>query len=343
MTINWDSFWDKSAIDEIINVDFFDCRPYILNYLPSEGKIIEAGSGTGRYVLYLSKMGFDVVGIDISSGALNVYNRLRRKLKLGCRCLKGDVANIPCPGNYFTAYLSLGVIEHFEEGPHRVLAEAYRVLKPGGIAIITTPNRYSLAYIPCEIRDLSRRLVKKYFNPVYSVYRKYRKTKDSPFFQYWYSPSEVACFAKKAGFEVLDSATTGLLDAIWLSRIKTFRNKYESYRAINKLFSNSPLAVFGQHSIVIAKKPLASGNNSEKKPIKTGRIKSNYICSIPDLPEEAECSFCGSIFFPLYLDFKQMLCDKCRLQCKNIHFRNKLTLTQYKYINYSERIRQLLD
>ena len=43
------------------------------------------------------------------------------------------------PDNHFDAYLSLGVIEHWEEGPQQAIDEAYRVIKPGGYFFVSTP------------------------------------------------------------------------------------------------------------------------------------------------------------------------------------------------------------
>jgi len=49
------------------------------------------------------------------------------------------VDNYPFKDNSVDIVLSFGVVEHFKEGPERPLSEIYRILKPGGIAIITTP------------------------------------------------------------------------------------------------------------------------------------------------------------------------------------------------------------
>ena len=37
------------------------------------------------------------------------------------------------------AYISLGVMEHFEDGCAAAMAEAFRVLKPGGLMFFTVP------------------------------------------------------------------------------------------------------------------------------------------------------------------------------------------------------------
>ena len=52
----------------------------------------------------------------------------------------GDVADKPIAPASCAAVLSSGVVEHFEEGPARALAEARRVLEPGGRLFVAVPS-----------------------------------------------------------------------------------------------------------------------------------------------------------------------------------------------------------
>ena len=54
--------------------------------------------------------------------------------------IEGDIKNMPYEDNSLSGYLSFGVMEHFIEGPKEAMDEMYRVMRPGGVAIITTPN-----------------------------------------------------------------------------------------------------------------------------------------------------------------------------------------------------------
>ncbi|MBM3499272.1 MAG: methyltransferase domain-containing protein, partial [Armatimonadetes bacterium] len=56
------------------------------------------------------------------------------------RLVQGDVRRLPFADNSFDACLSFGVIEHFPEGPDATLAEARRVLAPGGKVILSVPH-----------------------------------------------------------------------------------------------------------------------------------------------------------------------------------------------------------
>lgn len=55
-----------------------------------------------------------------------------------CEKLLGDVENLPFETDTFDRYISAGSIEYWPD-PQRAVAEAYRVIKPGGIALIIGP------------------------------------------------------------------------------------------------------------------------------------------------------------------------------------------------------------
>ena len=52
---------------------------------------------------------------------------------------EGDVRALPFAAEFFDGYWSIGVIEHFWEGYDAILAEASRVLRPGGFLFLTAP------------------------------------------------------------------------------------------------------------------------------------------------------------------------------------------------------------
>jgi SAM-dependent methyltransferase len=51
----------------------------------------------------------------------------------------GDVHELPFRDGSFASYLSFGVLEHFPFGPEPALREAHRVLRNGGVAVLTVP------------------------------------------------------------------------------------------------------------------------------------------------------------------------------------------------------------
>jgi MPBQ/MSBQ methyltransferase len=64
----------------------------------------------------------------------------RRPALAACRRLLGDAEALPFAANAFDRYVSAGSIEYWPD-PQRGIAEAYRVLRPGGVAVVVGPVR----------------------------------------------------------------------------------------------------------------------------------------------------------------------------------------------------------
>jgi len=161
----------------------------------SDLKILEAGCGLGGWVQYFLDKGHRVIGVEYES---EVVKRVKGS-DSSFPIVQGDVRRLEFLDNSFDAYISLGVIEHFEEGPQKVLSEAKRVLKPGGVAFITVP------YL-----NLFRRICVHPMREIFFFLRRMRGRKDY-FWEYRYTKKELARFLEDEGFELL---YTGIDDYI---------------------------------------------------------------------------------------------------------------------------------
>ena len=110
--------------------------PYLREYLPLDGLILEAGSGSGRWVEWLHQEGHQAIGLDWSPQLAAVAASHSK----GGYFLAADMRAIPLCNESVAGVVSLGAIEHSVEGPESALAEYFRVIRPGGIAVITVPN-----------------------------------------------------------------------------------------------------------------------------------------------------------------------------------------------------------
>jgi ubiquinone/menaquinone biosynthesis C-methylase UbiE len=135
----WENIWDGSSVEVELQTASYrraiKSRSLYLPYLSKDDVILEAGSGLSSVLVGLLEMGYDVIGLDYAVNALQLSRQHTPSLNLS----GGDVHALPFPDNSLGAYLSFGVLEHFEHGMNGALKEAYRVLKPGGIAVITIP------------------------------------------------------------------------------------------------------------------------------------------------------------------------------------------------------------
>jgi ubiquinone/menaquinone biosynthesis C-methylase UbiE len=114
------------------------------------GDVLEVGCGEGRGVSTLLQHARTFTAVD---KIREVIDKLQKKYPSG----KFISMNIPPFGgladNSFDSIVSFQVIEHIKDDT-LFLEEIYRVLKPGGIALLTTPNRkMSLSRNPWHIRE----------------------------------------------------------------------------------------------------------------------------------------------------------------------------------------------
>jgi SAM-dependent methyltransferase len=137
----WTDLWDNSNLKaEIAMWDYYGLRPYILKYTPRFGDVLEAGCGLGKFNFYLSHLNVDTIGLDFSKETIAFLKDWQKKNGYNIPFIEGDIKHLPYDDDSLSGYLSFGVMEHFIEGPKKAMDEMYRALRPGGVAIITTPN-----------------------------------------------------------------------------------------------------------------------------------------------------------------------------------------------------------
>lgn len=112
-------------------------RNILLSYLKKfstdeKGKVLDVGCGTGFLMKMLSEK-LEVYGIDPSSEAIKLAQSKGLK-----SAIQASIEKIPFPDNYFGVVFCVDVLEHVKNDV-KALKEMYRVLKPGGIAILNTP------------------------------------------------------------------------------------------------------------------------------------------------------------------------------------------------------------
>ncbi len=98
-------------------------------------KVLDGWSGIGNIVYALKRWWYDAYGVDYAVRTNNEVRRLFPELKI----VDGDVTSLPFGDNFFDAYYSGGVIEHFYFWYDSVIREMYRVLKPWWFAFVTFP------------------------------------------------------------------------------------------------------------------------------------------------------------------------------------------------------------
>ena len=222
---------DYSAL--IASCDRDEATPCILDRMPRDGTIVEAGCGLARYVRYLADRGYAVEGIEANPDAVRVVNAAAPDLKV----IEGDILALPYADGALAGMISLGVIEHFKDGMEPPLLEALRALRPGGVLVISVPSLNL-------VRRIKRRLCLHelgwFLNPVAWARRSnpvrrmlgkpriprtrgYNRFASAPyaihpmfgdFFEYRLTPHQYEDLIRSTGFEIVESVPIGHIDGI---------------------------------------------------------------------------------------------------------------------------------
>ena len=102
---------------------------------------LDLGAATGRYPTHLAKSGVEAFGMDLEIEAAKYASRnIPPGLVNYPKYVVGNATNIPFPDNFFDLITCMmGTFSHLPEADQQsTIAEAYRILSPGGVFLIST-------------------------------------------------------------------------------------------------------------------------------------------------------------------------------------------------------------
>lgn len=224
---------------------------YLGKHLPSEGLILDAGGGPGRYTIELAKRGYDVVLLDLSPKSLELARE-----KIGEAGVGGNVKDImkasmtdlsKIEDETFDAVVCLGPLSHLIDSGDRedAVRELVRVAKRGAVVFISVIGLYGvfrvvLDRIPDELLDPTHE--EMFAKGIYRV--GWHEDAESGFTEaYFFHPSEVRELFESSGVETIEVETseglsTGLGEAT--GRLYEDKEKWERWLDILIRTSNDP-------------------------------------------------------------------------------------------------------
>jgi S-adenosylmethionine-dependent methyltransferase len=231
---------------------------------PSPARVLDCGGGPGRYAIELTRRGYDVTLFDLSPECLRLAVKKAREVGVTLAAYEQGTATdlSRFPDGAFDVVLLLGPLYHLLEKAERAqaLAEARRVLKPGGTLFAAFVSRYAspryaaanLPTWPLEHPDLLETVLSTGCLPPPP-----REKQDSAFVAYFAHPTEVAPLCRQAGFEVLTVlGVEGLVSLIEDEVNALYGEAWRAWVDLNYRVAPDP-SIHGcvEHLLVIAHRP----------------------------------------------------------------------------------------
>ena len=176
-----------------------------------EGRALDVGCGSGRLLLDLQRRGFEVTGVDYSPAMVEASRSLL--LRAGSSPLPdlsvGDIERLEFPDASFDLVVAAGVIEYLPSDD-RALSEIRRVLKPGGVAIVSVRNRVNLSRPLLLARD-ALQAIPGIGRAVRGAHRLFRRVVPASATPYWpdvryHVPWRFRASLQRLGLEVEETA-----------------------------------------------------------------------------------------------------------------------------------------
>lgn len=155
----WDDLWEK---DTSLEEDTFNLaqeeksirwqrlEEIVRKNFPSfeNLQVIEIGAGAGTNAALLAKRGARVTVLDYSANALKASQKFFARNGLVAEFIQQDALSLPADFlNKYNISMSFGLTEHFTGLNRLKINKAhFDVLKPGGLAFISVPNKFNPPY-----------------------------------------------------------------------------------------------------------------------------------------------------------------------------------------------------
>ena len=178
----------------------------VTRYFNLHGKVLDLGCGAGRTTIALKKMGYNATGIDLMPEMIEAAKEQAKEHEMTVELKVMDASSLMFGDAVFDDILfSYNGYEQIpgNEKRKKVLQEVYRVLKPGGVFIITSRSgialgRRWLGWVWMYFREYILKkigLVKRQYELGDMVYNK--------IYHHYSSPRKIKNDLLKVGFKFL--------------------------------------------------------------------------------------------------------------------------------------------
>ena len=244
-------------------VEFYRSKEIISQYIHRTGTIYDIGGGIGKYSEWLAEKGHNVTMIELAPTAVEYA---AKNMKSPFKAEVGDARMLNKPDNSADVVLLMGPLYHLQsrDDRNKVLKEAYRVLKSGGLLIAAGISRFSCATWALSKYGNENNFLDDdiYLNMIMQEMETgvHNRPKEYPFFiadAYFHTTDEMKIELCDNGFEIINyhavegsSWITPTLDEKW----KDPASRERILKIIHATEHEESVMGMSPHFLIIAKK-----------------------------------------------------------------------------------------
>src|SRR5438309_2071503 len=135
MTMETKQTYEYNRIADRKRVDFI--ADVLKASLPPNGRILDVGCGNGVISRHLGRLGFNVLGIDVSEKTIEIARSINPMPNVQFQ--KKSAEELVASGERYDAVICSEVLEHLND-PGALLDVLYSTLAENGKLIVTVPN-----------------------------------------------------------------------------------------------------------------------------------------------------------------------------------------------------------
>lgn len=109
----------------------------LVKKIPAGGSVLEIAPGPGYFCIELAKLGeYKITGLDISKSFVEIAQKNAVEAGMKIEFRQGNASAMPFENESFDFTFCQAAFKNFSE-PVKAIAEMYRVLRPGGLSVIS--------------------------------------------------------------------------------------------------------------------------------------------------------------------------------------------------------------
>jgi len=214
--------------------------------VPKGSEILSIGCGPCDLEAILSKLGYNVTGVDDLSDHWHLIGKNRERIiefckKMGVKLIVQPFETVQLNENYFDAVLLIDVLEHLHRSPRELLNKSISSLKVGGLLLIETPNAAALAKRLKALFGKSSHVDVDFFYWNIGEYRSHIREYTRPELKQIISYHKLASsHFKMTNIGIENIETHGFLSRLTVNAYKLISGLYPNFRATILVSARKP-------------------------------------------------------------------------------------------------------